>query len=414
MLKRSRHIVLTLLVVTAFCVHMDHDYGFADEMLYEMKCGRCHTAFKPGDYSPEDWPGIVRSMRAPAGLTGAQYDSIVEYVVSASGSEGGQTSSSSGPNIGGYLYSEYFQTEQEIKNYDIHYLSVSLSGWAKDNIYYMGEFELEHGGTGGDNTFIEQAYIDYWFNSNLAFRAGAILAPFNRFDDFHDPLRNYTITRPQVSREIGVSAWKDVGVDFHGFFNIGDQSSIAFNIYSINGLGSGSNLRGSRQYRDNNEDKAFGGRVSWLLLDVLEVGGSIYNGAWDDDGKLDLTMYGTHFLLRTDLADFYGEYSRADSDNPSPAADGKMSGYFIQASRLFLSKFRPTVRFGALDYLDMGDTLGRSTAKGDKDLSELALSFGYYPTNKVVFKVEYTFFMEGDRMPDTKNDQLGLQAAVAF
>jgi len=114
------------------------------------------------------------------------------------------------PTIGGYLYTEYFQTPEKVKNYDIHYLAMYVSGWANEKINYFAEFELEHGGTGGSNTFVEQAYIDYWFTPNLAVKIGAMLTPFNRFDEFHDPLTNCIITRPQMSREIGVSAWKDV------------------------------------------------------------------------------------------------------------------------------------------------------------------------------------------------------------
>lgn len=30
---------------------------------YDRKCGRCHVAFKPGDFFARDWPGLVRSMK---------------------------------------------------------------------------------------------------------------------------------------------------------------------------------------------------------------------------------------------------------------------------------------------------------------------------------------------------------------
>ena len=56
----------------------------------------------------------------------------------------------------------------------------------------------------------------------------------------------------------------------------------------------------------------------------------------------------------------------------------------------------------------------RSINNGDKDLSELAFVFSYYPTSKVAFKVEYTLFKEGSRAANENNDQLGLQAAVKF
>jgi hypothetical protein len=383
------------------------------ETLYKQKCGRCHVLYSPSDYPAEDWPNIVRSMKSQAALTVQEFEYIVEYLLNESDTST-QKNNSQGPMIGGYLYTEYFRSPEKTKNFDIHYLAIYLSGWVKENIYYFGEFELEHGGIGGDNTFVEQAYIDYWFMPNIALKIGAILTPFNRFDEFHDPLSNFIITRPQVSREISVSAWKDVGIDLHGYINITEQSSLTFDVYSINGLGSGTNLRGSRQYRDNNEKLSFGGRINMMYGDIIEIGGSGYSGAWDDDGKYNLMLIGSHLMLHTSIVDVYCEYAQATSQNPSPIDDGNMSGYFIQASRLFKSRFRPTIRLGSLDYLDKGDMFGRDINKGDKDLNELSLAFSYYPTSKIVFKIEYTIFKEGTRFIEKNNDELGLQAAIRF
>ena len=37
--------------------------------LYRQRCGGCHVAYAPSAYGPEEWPGIVRSMRGKAALT---------------------------------------------------------------------------------------------------------------------------------------------------------------------------------------------------------------------------------------------------------------------------------------------------------------------------------------------------------
>jgi hypothetical protein len=383
-----------------------------DSVLYETKCGRCHAAYDPSDFSAEEWPGIVRSMKAHAALTSEDEQAIVAYLHSVS-TEDDTVKISHSPSLGGYIYTEYFQTPDRRKNFDIHYLALYAYGWINDKIYYFGEFELEHGGTGGNNTFVEQAYLDYWFVPTVAVRIGAILTPYNRFDEFHDPLSNFLITRPQVSREIGVSAWKDVGVDVHGYVHIAPETSVGFDAYVVNGLGDGSRLRGSRQYRDNNENPAVGGRVNVMYGDVVELGGSYYTGKWDDDGMYGLRLFGAHALINTPVVDFYGEYSNGKSENTPGMADGDMSGFFIQASRLFDSKFRPTIRYGALDYLDTRE-LADGPETTDRDLSELVFGFTYYPTAKVAFKIEYNFFMEGDRATPADNNQLGLQAAVKF
>ena len=126
-------------------------------------------------------------------------------------------------------------------------------------------------------------------------------------------------------------------------------------------------------------------------------------------------------MLTTEIADFYGEFSSATSENPPDTLggeiidveDGDMSGYFFQVSKLILNKYRPTVRFGGLDYLDKGAQLGRKPT--DKELTELSIGFSYYPTPDVVFKIEYTINTEGDRIDENKdNNLLGLQAAIKF
>ncbi len=71
------------------------------------------------------------------------------------------------------------------------------------------------------------------------------------------------------------------------------------------------------------------------------------------------------------------------------------------------------MRYGALDYLDTRE-LADGPATTDRDLSELVFGFTYYPTAKVAFKIEYNFFMEGDRATPVSNNQLGVQAAVKF
>ena len=139
---------------------------------------------------------------------------------------------------------------------------------------------------------------------------------------------------PQMAREIGVSAFKEVGINFHGNQHIGEDFYLNYDAYVINGLGAGTRLRTSRQYRDNNDAKSLGFRLSGIFVDQWEVGTSLYHGAWDDDGEFDLTMFGLHFLGKVGDLSLYGEYSDAMSENPAPNDDRKMDGYFFQASYL--------------------------------------------------------------------------------
>jgi hypothetical protein len=385
--------------------------AYQGESLYELKCGRCHLVYAPQKYSPEEWKTVMKEMGPLSGLNEETEKAIITYLDDNAGEKklGGLPTA---PVLGGYIYTEFFSSEASTDTFDIHYLNVNLAGRLHERISYRAEFEFEHGGGEAEPPFIEQAYMDVWFKRNMALRIGAIIAPFNRFDDFHAPLENMMVTRPQMSREISVSAWKEVGINLHGNIFITPDFYLNYDAYMINGLGSGSRLRGSRQYRDNNDAKSIGYRVSGVFQDQWELGTSLYHGAWDDDGNHDVDMLGFHFLGRLDDFSLYAEYARALSDNPEPQDKGNMDGYFIQGSYLLFSKFRPSVRIGNLDYLDLGNQLGRKPTDFDRMI--LALGFNYYLSNSIVFKFEYDFYFPGEREEDANKNLLALQAAVRF
>ncbi len=387
--------------------------GTADqaEQIYQIKCGRCHMAYAPQKYSLEEWQTVMQEMAPLSGLSGDSEKAVFKYLEQNSRKSNlGDLPTS--PVLGGYLYTEFFSSKASTDTFDIHYLNVNLAGRIHDRVSYRAEFEFEHGGGESEPPFIEQAYMDVWFKPYMALRIGAIIAPFNRFDDFHAPLENMLITRPQMSREVNVSAWKEVGVNLHGNLIVSSDLYFNYDLYVINGLGSGNRLRGSRQYRDNNDAKSLGFRLSGVFQDQWELGGSFYHGAWDDNSRHNLDMFGVHFLGKTGDLSLHAEYSKALSGNPDPFETGKAQGYFVQGAYLIRGQFRPTVRFGSLDYLDMNNTLGRSSTDFDRRI--LALGFNYYLTSSVVFKIEYDLYFPGSREADENKDLLGFQAAVRF
>jgi hypothetical protein len=381
------------------------------ERLYELKCGRCHAAYLPQKYSVEEWKTVFVDMGPLAGLDARSEEAILVYLerkTAGTAKRGLPTS----PVLAGYLYTEFFSSKDAVDTFDMHYLNFNVAGRLHERVSYRAEFELEHGGGRTDPPFVEQAYLDLRLARSLAVRVGAILTPFNRFDEFHGPLENFLVNRPQMAREVGVSAWKDVGVDVHGTLFLGKSVYLNYDLYLINGLGAGTRLRTSRQYLDNNDAKSFGVRLSGVLSDRWEVGLSVHRGAWDAGGDYDLTLAGVHVLGKVGELSLFGEYAQALSENPPPAGRGKASGYFLQASYLFDRKFRPTVQFGTLDYLDAGTLLGRRPT--DLDANAFALGLNYYLTPAIVFKVEYDFVGEGPRKAKTSNDLFALQAAVRF
>lgn len=379
--------------------------------VYELKCGRCHATFAPRKYSFEEWKTVMANMGIQAGLTKEDEELIMAYLQAEAGEEIGKKFLTS-PVLAGYIYTDFFSGPAITDTFDLHYLNLTVTGRLNNRTSYRAEFEFEHGGGKNSPPFIEWAYIDFKLRRNTGVKIGAILTPFNRFDDFHGPLENFLVSRPQVSQEIGVSAWKDVGLNFYGSLPVFKNFYLVYDSYVINGLGNGSRLRESRQYRDNNDNKALGFRVNGVYGYRYEAGLSYYNGAWDQDSRHKLTLLGFHFLGKVANLSLYAEYAKATSENPAPLANGRMNGYFFQLSYLFKEKIRSTVRYGTLDYLDRGNLLGRKPA--DFDTRTVALGLNYYPVATVLLKVEYEFMMEGKRNPKKNNDVLAMQAAIRF
>ena len=406
--KRSSVLLMGLALATPLFSQGALERG---KELYELKCGRCHFAYAPQKYSTEEWKTIMADMGYQSGLTKDSEKLIIEYLATEAGKglTGGLPTS---PVVAGYLYTEFFSGPAMTDTFDIHYLNLTISGRLHDRVSYRAEFEFEHGGGEEEPPFIEWAYLDVRLLRNTGVRVGAILTPFNRFDDFHAPLENFLVTRPQTSTEIGSSAWKEVGIDVHGYISLSRNLYLNYDAYLINGLGAGSRLRNSRQYRDNNDAKSLGFRLSGVFADRWEFGASYYRGMWDDEGQNALRMYGFHFLGKLSGFDLYAEYSNAVSENPLPLVSGEMDGYFVQLSYLFEKKIRPTIRYGTLDYLDPGNLLGRDPT--DFDGRTVAFGLNYYLTSAIVFKLEYDLIMEGDRKEPAENNILALQAAVRF
>lgn len=86
-----------ILAATAACGSTAKRYAGADgaRRLYEARCGLCHVAYAPTDFSPQEWPDIVESMSARAGLTRSQRVRVLAYLVAPAGD--GDTEASAEP-----------------------------------------------------------------------------------------------------------------------------------------------------------------------------------------------------------------------------------------------------------------------------------------------------------------------------
>ena len=55
------------------------------EAVYRARCALCHPPWAPTDFAPGEWPRYVRKYGARAGLTPAERDAVLAYLVREAG-----------------------------------------------------------------------------------------------------------------------------------------------------------------------------------------------------------------------------------------------------------------------------------------------------------------------------------------
>ena len=216
---------------------------------------------------------------------------------------------------------------------------IILSGQPHERISYFTELEFERaatvGGSRGGEVLLEQAYTDIKLNDWANFRGGILLMPFGNIErDHYSPLRE-VISKPYTAYALAPSDWTDNGFGLNGRFTLGESWFADYQAYIVAGLDdhiSTTGLRATRQGFgvDNNNNKAFGGKISLHNTSGFTVGLSLYNGAWSDDGKKNITGYNIDADFQWRWLELIGEFTSMDIDRESTGT-ANMSGYYLRS-----------------------------------------------------------------------------------
>ncbi len=213
-----------------------------------------------------------------------------------------------------------------------------LSGQPHERLSFFTELEFERaatvGGERGGEVLLEQAYTDLSFTPALNFRAGVLLMPFGNIErDHFAPLRD-VISTPFTSYVLAPSDWTDNGLGFNGRFLLGESWFADYQTYVVAGLGNGMSTRGLRNTRqgfgeDNNNNKAFVGKVSLQNTNGFTVGFSGYHGAWNDASDRYITGYNIDLDWPIGWLELVAEYTNMDVDR-EVAGSARMDGYYLR------------------------------------------------------------------------------------
>ena len=152
-----------------------------------------------------------------------------------------------------------------------------------DKLFFEAEFEGEFE-DGEFHWTIEYADVSYVLNDYMTVRAGKFILPFGTFmEKLHPAWINRLATRPLGFGHDGIAPSSDVGAELRGAFHTG-PIKLNYQAYVVNGprLKTGVDEPdeagmlnfGQGAFGDNNNDKAFGGRlgISPFTNSSLEIG----------------------------------------------------------------------------------------------------------------------------------------------
>jgi hypothetical protein len=304
-----------------------------------------------------------------------------------------------------------------------------------DRWLFNSEIEFEHASTSeSGSASVEFAYVDYLYRDWLNVRAGLLLLPMGFLNELHEPTVHLGAKRPETERQIIPSTWRE-----NGFGAYGDVGGLTYRSYIVNGLDasgfSAKGLRGGRQKgsKAKAEDFAWVGRIDYVGLPGLMVGGSIYAG---DSGQGLTGVDGSTLSVGTVIAeghidykvggvDLRGLYSHASLDdvaelNLALGLEGDRSvgevleGYYLQAGYDLLRSSQrqsllPYLRWESLNTQAEVPTGFEVDPANDQEIFTLGLA--YQPIEQLILKVEY---QDLDNQANSGVDQLNVQLGYIF
>lgn len=346
--------------------------------------------------------------------------------------------------LGGYADIEYINRDNDGTNskFDQHRLVPFIYGDISNNVKFAAEIEFEHG---GEEISVEFAVIDYLMTEPANLRAGILLLPLGKFNLLHDsPLRDLT-ERPLVDQRIIPTTLHQPGVGFYGTFYPTSLSQVNYEIYftsgftnafggednpnSISNINVTNGIRSARSSNtefDNNQGKAWVGRIAYSPFLGAEIGTSGFVGSYGPtDLNRQLGIFAVDWTLQRGPFELIGESAWAwigDNDltqNGTPIVapppnqgpfgvnqtnPDRMSGYYIQMNYHFLpqwmtdlfpnhfrqevSTFTAIARWNQI-YLNQGLEETEYSKLGN--WQRLALGLNFRPTEDTVFKANFEY-----------------------
>jgi len=267
---------------------------------------------------------------------------------------------------------------------------------------------------------LEYANVMYVLNKNMTVRAGKFLLPFGTFmERLHPAWINRLPTAPLGYGHDGIAPSSGIGVELRGAFDLGGPK-LNYSVYSTNGprIKDGSiepeeaGMLQFQNYEDNNNSKAFGGRIGLLPFadSSTEIGFSTYStskvGARDSQYEnVGAFLYALDFAFVKQFSgfgviDIKGQYNNSNVDDATYTEldeFGNPEEYtFNNESNSFYTQlsYRPTT--SESDFMKKLEFVGRysnynapADAEWSGESEQYAFGLNYWLTWRSLIKVAY-------------------------
>ena len=188
--------------------------------------------------------------------------------------------------IGGYGQVDYNQPidagSRNNGRMDVHRLVLLFGYKFSDRVQFITEIEVEH----VEEIYVEQAFVNYRIRDWLNFRAGLMLVPMGRVNEYHEPPSFNGVERPNLDYYIVPTTWREIGLGITGRIQ---SAGLKYQAYLFNGFisydGAGTlkgetGLRGGRQ---KGAKAVFGSpslaaKLEFYGIPGLNIGASAYLG----------------------------------------------------------------------------------------------------------------------------------------
>lgn len=340
-------------------------------------------------------------------------------------------------SLGGYFDMEYYDRTGEESTFRQHRWIINLGAQVHPRIRFNSELEIEYGGpqsSGADGEVkVEQAYSDYLIHDIFNLRAGAVLAPFGRYNLYHDSDLQDLTDRPIMAKDVVPTTWTEAGYGFFGEWAVPENSAVfKYEIYAINGLDGGFSDTGLGNGRnslktDNNDNKSFVGRVSLSPQIGHDLGVS---GYWGEYGASENSISGVGIDSFNAFGpfEFINEYAyfgvEEDTTNINDLAN-YFQGAYSQVNYHFWPKFLNNTFLGR-GFSDPVFTLaGRydwtkihddgDAGNGPNREVRYTLGLNYRPVESFVVKFEYQINQaNNEKLEAGDNDGFVTSVAMGF